>query len=35
MAPRFSASGKRLGRPPKNPQPVDSGTTFTVITRMT
>jgi hypothetical protein len=32
MAPRFSASGKRLGRPPKNPQPVSEGSTFTVIT---
>ncbi len=32
MAPRFSANGKRLGRPPKNPQPVESGTTFTVVT---
>lgn len=32
MAPRFSASGKRLGRPPKNAQPVSTGVTFNVIT---
>lgn len=32
MAPRFSASGKRLGRPPKNPQPAPEGVVFNVIT---
>jgi hypothetical protein len=30
MAPRFSKTGKRLGRPPKNPQADTTGTVFSI-----
>lgn len=35
MAPRFSKSGKRLGRPPKNKNPENSPVVFSVTTPIT
>lgn len=35
MAPRFSKNGKRLGRPPKNKSPENSGVVFSVTTPTT